>query len=219
MSRIHRPSLLAGVCAAALLLAHTANAGPPLICQPFVTGDAPLLPWTEGLRNWDARDPGYDVAHLTADTLELLSAGAPIIARMENLRRATIYASHRPRVATELMGAVLERTRAAAPESHAAALAWFDAGYLIETYRQMGTIDGADLLATFAQQEGLLPGGDGVDGYALIQKAVRLAPEITAEAEFAASLMMTEARGAARHREQAAAGAAPGSLLALNLAR
>ena len=43
-------------------------------------------------QNWNTPDPVVRRAKLTADTLRLLSADAPILARMENMRRATIYA-------------------------------------------------------------------------------------------------------------------------------
>jgi hypothetical protein len=211
---MHRSSLLAGAFAAALLFAQTAAAGPPLICHPFVTGtDDALLPWGKGTHNWDLRDSRYELENLTADTLALLSPDAPMFARMENMRRATIYASARPEAATELLRAVLARTEAATQEPRAAALAWFDAGYLVETYRQMGVIDRGRLLSGMEKNRGPL------EGYALLRKAEILAPELKGEIEFAASLMMTNAEGAAEHRDRAAGEAQPGSLLALNLAR
>lgn len=58
-----------------------------------------------------------------------------------------------------------------------------------------------------------------LDGYALAEKAKSLAPELTAEIEFAESLMLENAADADLHRTRAAAAAEPGSLLALNLAR
>ena len=54
-----------------------------------------------------------------------------------------------------------------------------------------------------------------IDGYAMIAKALRLAP--SPEMEFAASLMKSGA-ASANHRRRAAAGATAGSLLARNLA-
>lgn len=209
-----RSSFYGIALAATLLFAETAAAGPPLICHPFVTesGEA-LLPWRQGTHNWDLRDSRYDVARLTADTLALLSADAPTFARMENMRRATIYAADHPAIATELLRAVLARAEAAPKDARAAALASFDAGYLIETYRQMAHVGNVDLLRTVEQQSRAK-----LDGYALLREAQALAPGLTAEIEFAASLMMTNAE-AAPHRERAAAAARPGSLLALNLAR
>ena len=57
--------------------------------------------------------PGYDVAGLLADTIALLSPDAPVLTRMENMRRATIYADRDPAIAGALLGAVLARTRRA----------------------------------------------------------------------------------------------------------
>ena len=85
-----------------------AEAGPPLICHAFDAGKAPLLPWTPG-DGWNTPDRAYDVQRLTADTMRLLSPEAPVLARMENLRRATIYAAKDRRVAAELLAAVLGR--------------------------------------------------------------------------------------------------------------
>ena len=102
---------LAAVLVGALGLASLASAGPPLICHPFTTGTgAPLLPWAEG-KQWHQPDPGYDRANLVADTLRLLSADAPILDRMENMRRAAIYADENPRTAAALLTAVVERTK------------------------------------------------------------------------------------------------------------
>src|SRR4030095_4175438 len=93
------------VCSVAVVLtiAAAAEAGPPLICHPFDAGSAQLLPWAARGQEWNAPDRSYDVKRLTADTLKLLSSDAPILARMENMRRATIYASTHPRGATDLL--------------------------------------------------------------------------------------------------------------------
>ena len=121
----------------ALLLALPAvsEAGPPLICHPFQTGTEAVLPWGDG-SSWNTPDTKYDVGRLTGDTLRLLSRGRPLIARMENLRRATIYAAKDPRVANELLSAVLARALASAATGTPDAEALFDAGYLLETYKQ-----------------------------------------------------------------------------------
>ena len=57
---------------------------------------------------------------------------------------------------------------------------------------------------------------NGVDGYALVQKAITMTGS-SAEMEFAASLMK-DGPAAAEHRRRAVAGAKAGSLLAKNLA-
>src|SRR5262245_20317705 len=76
----------------------TAYAGPPLICHPLDAGSAPLLPWGSG-NGWKSPLASYDVQKLTADTLQLLTPTAPVLARMENMRRATIYAGQDRKVA------------------------------------------------------------------------------------------------------------------------
>ena len=58
-----------------------------------------------------------------------------------------------------------------------------------------------------------------LDGHVLAEKAKALAPELAAEIEFAESLMARDSATSDLHRARAAAGAAPGSVLALNLGR
>lgn len=185
-------------------LAVPAEAGPPLICHPFDAGASAVLPWGTG-PGWNTPDPAYDVGRLTSDTLRLLDAKMPILARMENLRRATIYAAKDRRVAAELLAALLGRALTSEARGTRDALAWFDAGHLVESYRQASHIAGRDMLS------------GAIDGYRFVQKALELtgsSPEI----EFAASLM-TEGAVSATHRRRAQAGAAAGSLLARNLAK
>src|SRR5262245_17821230 len=132
MPALHR-SLRALVVLAAVAFAPLALAGPPLICHPFVTdAAAPMLPWTPS-SDWHSPDTSYDTAALVTDTLALLRADAPILVRMENMRRATIYADGHPELAAALLRAVVERTQAPTADARAAALASFDAGYLVET--------------------------------------------------------------------------------------
>ncbi len=156
MTRI-RPLMFAAL-AAATLTARPALAGPPLVCFPFEIGAARSLPMGTG--GWKAMDPKYNVAHLVDDTLALLTPDTPVLVRMETLRRATIYASTNPAIATALLNAL--QTRAAVPDVHAA-LAVFDFGYLVETYREAKPI--------FA---GLVAAIDHIDGYQLVLKAQAL---------------------------------------------
>jgi hypothetical protein len=188
-------------------------AGPPLICHPFVTdAAAPMLPWVQS-KNWHSPAPGYDRSGLVADTLELLSADAPILARMENMRRATIYADDNPSAAAELLRAVVARTETQPGD----ALAWFDAGYLVETYRQLGLIYQHEMRPSHSRWTSLVPGElASLDGYALVQKAFGLAPESRAELDFASALMTREPL-TATHLRRAAASVTAGSLLAQNL--
>jgi hypothetical protein len=217
MSSIRRVPQTLGLLAV-LLLCEAANAGPPLICHPFVTGSDPLLPWVENTHNWFSPDHRYGIENLTADTLELLTPDAPILARMENLRRAALYASMEPRVATELLTAVLGRIDEAR-DAHAAAMASFDAGYLLETYRQVADVDKGDLLAEFARRASPAAAARiaKLDAHGLVRDAQRGAPALAAELEFAASLMSYDNEDARRRRERAAALTPAGSLLERNL--
>ena len=204
----------AAAAALAVSLAAAAEAGPPLLCHQFDAGNAALLPWAPAGQAWNAPDPSYDIKNLTADTLRLLSPEAPILARMENMRRAAIYAGRDERVAADLLTAVLARAQTDAGRGRDP-LAWFDAGYLVETYRQMSQVYKWDMLNAGDKAAWKLRNEPAVDGYAMVAKALRLAP--SPEMEFAASLMKSGPVSAA-HRSRAAAGAQAGSLLARNLA-
>jgi len=201
--------------AATLLVAQAADAGPPLICHPFTTDNARSRPWAAE-RNWRATEAHYDVGRLTADTLALLGPDTPVIARMETMRRATIYAATSPQAANELLSALFARAKTSARDPGVAAIAQFDAGYLIESYRQQSEIDKTDMLAAFARSSGV-PLGE-LDGYATVEKAIAMTPRDVAAMEFAASLMTKDKAAAKQHRINASAGAAPGSALAANIA-
>jgi hypothetical protein len=213
-----RQHVLRSMVAAAAILtfAGTAEAGPPLLCHPFDAGSAKLLPWSANPHSWNATDRTYDVKRLTADTLALLTPDAPILARMENMRRATLYAAQDERVAAELLTAITGRMQADAGKGRDP-LAWFDAGYLIESYRQASHIYRWDMLNPAEKSSWKLrTEPNGLDGYAMVGKALRLVGS-SPEMEFAASLMKEGAVGA-EHRRRAVAGAPAGSLLAKNLA-
>ena len=200
--------------AASLMVAGAAQAGPPLICHQFDAGNAKLLPWSTTGAGWNTPDRSYDVKKLTADTLQLLSPDAPILARMENMRRATIYAGQDERVAAELLTAVMARAQSDTGKGRDP-LAWFDAGYLVESFRQASHIYKWNMLEPGERASWKLRSEPkGVDGYAMVKKAMTLMPN--PEMEFAASLMK-EGTASADHRRRAAAGAAAGSLLARNL--
>jgi hypothetical protein len=214
-THIRRRVRTAAAAAVVLAFAVAAEAGPPLICHQFDAGGAPLLPWAASGKDWNAPDRSYDVTKLTADVLKLLSPNAPVLARMENIRRATIYAAQDERIAAELLTAIMARAQTDAGKGHDP-LAWFDAGYLVETYRQASHVYKWDMLAPAeraAWKHRREPAG--VDGYAMVRKALQLSG--TPEMEFAASLMK-DGPASAEHRRRAASGAPTGSLLARNLA-
>ncbi len=172
-----------------------AEAGPPLICHPFQTGHAELLPWGTG-PGWNTPDHRYDVQRLTEDTLRLLSADAPVLTRMEVMRRAVIYAAKDARVADQLLTVVVARA-AGAGETNA--LAQFDAGYLIESLKQASHLHGRQVTTA--------------DGYARVNRALQMSGG-HAEMEFAAALMTT---GAVSTRHLQRARASGESLLARNI--
>jgi hypothetical protein len=155
MTRRLRPLI---VTAAVLLLARPALAGPPLLCFPYEIGDATSLPMGTG--GWQAVDRRYDISHLVPDTLALLTPETPIITRMETLRRATVYASKSATVASALLDTLQARASRPSPD---VALAVFDFGYLVETYKQANFLTGSQIKS--AQH---------IDGYSLVQKALAL---------------------------------------------
>ena len=209
----HRSLFRASTIVAGILIvfatASPALAGPPLLCHPFQTGTATMLPWGNG-SGWNTPARGYKVENLKADLLKLLSADAPVLARMENLRRATIYATSDARVAADLLAAL--QARADAP--NASALAVFDHGYLIESYKQAAAIARYDGLNVQEPSPMLKP---LPDGYKLVVRAIALAHG-SGDMEFAASLM-SQGTVSAGHLQRARAQAKPDSLLALNLMR
>jgi len=195
--------------AAVVLFATPALAGPPLICHPFEVESGKLIAWGTG-SGWNTPDRSYDIKRLVADTTAVLTADAPIITRMENMRRATIYAMRDPVIANELLKAVTARALATTTDSRA----WFDAGYLIESYKQAVHLreDRRPELRAWAAVEETIK----VDGYNWVKKAMAMSAP-SAEMEFAASLM-SQGSVASAHRAKAIANAPKGSTLAKNLA-
>lgn len=197
------------VAATLLLIATPALAGPPLICHPFETPGGKLITWGTG-SGWNTPDRSYDLKKLVADTNAVLTPDSPILTRMENMRRATIYAMRDPQIAEALLKSVTTRALGTSTDS----LAWFDAGYLIESYKQAVAIreKGTPQLRGWAAVDETIK----VDGYNWVKKAMAMTSP-SAELEFAASLM-TQGSIASAHRAKAAAAAPKGSLLARNLA-
>ena len=193
---------------ALLVTAAPALAGPPLICHPFVTEGGKLIAWGSG-PGWNSPDHSYDIKRLVADTTDALTPDAPVLTRMENLRRATIYAMRDPVIAEQLLRALMSRALSTTNDGGA----WFDAGYLIEAYKQ-GTHLRGDRKATAAWAA--VDATIRVDGYGFVKKAIAMRGP-NAEMELAASLM-TQGDLAEAHRSRAAK-AGPGSLVAKNLAK
>jgi hypothetical protein len=211
------PRFAAVLLAAWLCFANVAQAGPPLICHPIEIGQAKSLPWIS--HNWNlSGGENYDLKNLVRDTLEILRPDTPILVRMETLRRATLYARKDPIAAKELLARLHARATSTESSGHPDALAWFDAGYLAETYKQW---IGQSWMRVSKDEQN--PAA-GVDGYALVKKALALRGRSQngddPQMEFAAALItLSGPRDAHReHAQKAIAGAKIDPLLAQNLA-
>jgi len=179
-------------------------AGPPLVCHAFDIGNAGSLPWVS--HDWNlSGGERYDTRGLSKDTVAILDSSPVVLVHMETLRRATLYARKDAGSAKQLLLLLTARAEASERSARPNALAIFDAGYLAETYKQwLG--DGARNPA------------NGMDGYALVEKALRLDPN-DGQMEFAAALIALRFPGAERreHAKKAMAGAQRDELLARNL--
>jgi len=205
---------LAGILAALLFLATSAQAGPPLICHTIDIGQAKSLPWIN--HGWNLTgSENYDVKELAPDTLAILDSSAPVLVRMETLRRATLYARHDPQIARELLTKLFARTKAAENARHPDPLALFDAGYLVECYKQWIGKNLPHMTDNLPMDPN--PGAN-LDGYALVKKAISLRGQ-DPEMEFAAALITLEGplNDHQQHVLKATAGAKDDPLLAQNL--
>lgn len=210
------PRLRGALFALMLLCAPAAFAGPPLLCHPFETAGAPSLPWGDG---WNRPAPGYDASRVSADTLRLLAPGTPVIARMETLRRAAIYASAEGSRVREL-ATTLDARIASAKNPAARALALFDAGYFAETLQDIERLQGYDMpgigRVDVAALRAVLARGDGS---ARIAEALALRPR-DGGIRFASALVASADRRTtdyALHARLARAAARSDRLLALNI--
>jgi hypothetical protein len=199
------------------LLQQLTQAGPPLICHPFDIGEAKSLPWSGS--QWRDVKADYDLNRLVEDTLALLAPETPVIARMETLRRATIYAVWAKRDhevgyqvkdqknAEELLSRLMDRVRQSVQWGKADALALFDAGYLAASYKEAGYRSSGK------------PNGE-LNGYEMMVKAAAMRGG-DAEMELALALATRHSKTSAHaeHFQKAVAGAKDGSLLARNLVK
>ena len=201
------------IAGALLVIAAPALAGPPLICHAIDIGSEQSLPWTSTGWNLNGQEQ-YDVSRLVPDTLALLTPSAPVLLRMETLRRATLYAQQRAGVAKELLLRLEARTQ----ENPKDALAEFDFGYLVECYKQASWLrEHTDWLQPSGETAGVNP-AMRIDGYSLVLKAITLRGS-DPQMEFAAALMTTEGARSEhdRHLQNAMAGAKTDAMLARNL--
>ncbi len=187
------------LASALVALTTFALAGPPMVCHKIEIGQAKTLPWVD--LNYKKGSSRYDVNNLTTDTLAILNADQSVLVHMETLRRATIYARQDTQAAKQL----ITRLQARANASHSDALAWFDLGYLAETYKQwIG--------------KGEPNPANGVDGYGFVTRAINMRGT-DPEMEFAAALITLANHESEHdaHVHKAFAGAKSDALLAQNL--
>ncbi|HYP13565.1 MAG TPA: hypothetical protein VEQ63_06555 [Bryobacteraceae bacterium] len=188
-----------------VVLAGAALAGPPLICQPYSIGSDTSLPWGADKNAWGGLDPKYDSTNLSSDTLRILDAGKPLLTRMETLRRAAVYAGKNTPAGLELGNRLLARALAAEVKGQNNSLALFDAGYFVESMKQ---------IAHFSKSTAF----SGMDGYDLVKRSLPGLQDKLA-AEYALGLIQAESSWPNEHIRRAAAGAQEGSLLATNIAK
>jgi hypothetical protein len=203
--QIRSPRFAFAFLVASLGIATIAQAGPPLICHTIEIGQAKSLPWISHSWNLSGNET-YDLKNLVRETLDILGPDTPVLVRMETLRRATLYARKDPLTAKELLAKLHARATSAESAGHPDALAWFDVGYLAETYKQWIGKDERNPAT-------------GVDGYTLVKKAIGLRGQ-DPQMEFAAALI-TLSGPPEEHRQhalKAIAGAKSDPLLAQNLA-
>jgi hypothetical protein len=155
----------------------------PLVKWALAIGDAKSLPWGDP-NSWNAPAAGYDIEKVPSDTQALLTADAPVLARMETLRRAIAYSQRDPRIAYQVLTALDSRWREVRDANKADAMAWFDLGYFFEACRE----------AKWLKLEFL---GDR-NGYSMVMRAIQIAGNTdpgALEMQFAAGLILLEPKG------------------------
>jgi hypothetical protein len=207
---IHSHRLLTAA-ALVLTVAAPALAGPPLLCHPFDIGTAASLPW-DGSAGWSQGRRDYPIQRLVADTEALLQPATPVLVRMETLRRAAIYASQDPFVASALMDRLSARAHATSPDG----LAGLDAAYLIDALRQVTMLEQSrEFRGRIAGLRRVLEGRDAAP---FLAQSVRARPADPAVAFAAAVIAMDSDREAyGAYAARARAGAPQDGLLARNI--
>jgi len=191
---------------ALLFTANSSLAGPLLLCHAFDIGNAKSLPWISHDWNLTGKET-YGVNNLIADTIAILDTDPTVLVHMETLRRATLYSQMDPRSAKHLLIKLMARSDSAAQNSPAAALALFDLGYFAKSLEQFQWI----------HKDGSNP-AQGLDGYALVNKAIQLRGN-DPQMELAAAIIALNVPASERrdHAQKAIAGAKNDPLLARNL--
>jgi hypothetical protein len=151
--------------------------GPPLICHPFQIDDAKSISWGQG-----PFDPPKDIGRdkLVQTVLAHLQPDTPVLARMETLRRATIWCGRDGRVEQALLFQLMGRALDAQASGEEDAMAIFDAGFFAQCLDQVG--------ASFVNDGEGVGVGRGVVGYAWVRRAIELRPN-EPQMHFAAALI------------------------------
>lgn len=189
-------------------------AGPPLLCQPIEIGKAQSLPWGEGA--WSNDQIKLSDAEFVALTLELLSADAGMLTRMETIRRAAVHAAERPTTAGAMLTSLRERL--VKPDGRGDSDARFNLGYMLATFEQMNIVADHNARGVSGRRRSELTLIPGLDAYALVKEAA-MDSERRDEIEFALALMTAHPRhpSHSEHLQNAMAAAENGTLLAVNL--
>ncbi|HYT74716.1 MAG TPA: hypothetical protein VEL79_08210 [Vicinamibacterales bacterium] len=208
-----RPDRLMTAFVLTLAAASPALAGPPLLCHPYDIGSARSLPW-DGTTGWSQERTDYPIKQLATDTEAILQPATPVVVRMETLRRAAIYASQDPAVASSLVDRLVAKARADA-KTHDG-LASLDAAYLIEAMHQLTMLGQS---AQFRDRiDGLNRVLNGRNAVPFLEQAVQARPDDPSVA-FAAALIAvsTDKAAATKYAARARAGASQDALVAKNL--
>ena len=188
-----------------IVLAGTALAGPPMICHTYSIGNDTSLPWGADKNSWNNPDPKYDAENLATDTLKLLDSGKPLLTRMETLRRAAVYSSKNTAAGLKLANYLMARALASEVKGQTNSLALFDAGYFVESMKQISHISKSSAFSD-------------IDGYDWAKRSLPGLQDKLA-AEYALGLMQAERSWPNEHIRRAVNGAQEGSLLAQNLVK
>ncbi len=200
------PYFVAAFLLTLLFSASSAVAGPPLLCHTFDIGNAKSLPWIS--HDWNLTgEETYNINNLIADTIAILDSDPTVLVHMETLRRATLYSQLDLLAAKHLLLKLRARSDAATQNSPAAALVLFDLGYFAESLNQFHWV----------HKDAPNP-AQGLDGYALVSRAIQLRSD-DPQMEFAAAIIALNAPPSrtSDHSQKAIAGAKHDPLLARNL--
>lgn len=196
--------------AVTLAVAAPAVAGPPLLCHPFDIGSAQSLPW-DGTRGWSHDRSDYSLKNLVQDTERLVQPDTPVVVRMETMRRAAIYASQDPSVASALLDALGRPARVSRDP-----LASLDVAYAIEALNQITMLGpGSEFGDRVAGVRRVLAGRNAAP---LVEAAAKARPSDPAVSFAAAMILIGKDKDASRaHAARARTGASQDALVARNL--